>query len=849
MKFLAAAVLWLAGCVSSSVVECPDGTTCPTDSRCASVTYGTGSATEVRPLCVTQEQLDACTESRCDGTCHDGVCFANECGNDLLDDNETCDLGAANGLTDLASRCSLDCQSDLTCGNQITDVAMGESCDEANSLSHDGCASACVQEQTHWYTLDQRPADNTFRRDMQVAYDGARRRIVLFGGAAPNNLDVKLHGTYEWDGQTWEQVPTLVEPPGRTLHVMTYDAARKRVVLFSGSNGSNDTWTYDGQWHAEEAPGDRPIARYAGGLVYDQRRRVAVLFGGYNNAGTLATLSDTWEWDGERWQQATPAQSPPARGQYAIGYDPARSVVVVYGGKRFDGGTVEDLADTWEYDGMTWTPRTIVGPGVRVGAAMSWDPTSRRLLLSGGSGNTETWAYDGTSWTKVENATGNGDLVTALGVTDTVRGVVHRYGGTNEGRMYEWNGTTWVRSAGDVITGPAGPEAFLYQGLVAMDNKLLAFGGVSNDAFILTGGTLRANTQVFDGDWTRTGGTEPSARFAPNMAYDSKRKQVVLVSGCTLAADAVDDGTWIFENNGWSNRAITSPVACAAAVAYDRERDEVILFGGGRANGASKVVTQDTWAWNGSAWQLRSPTMKPPATWRSVMAYDPIRKHIVLYTGVRPLNDGFGTDIQTGETWIWDGTNWSPVLNSGMPPRRYAPAIGWNPARQRLTYMHGAFRNLFTLYPDDMVAEWDGTRWNTVPSGGLTPRFGAAAAPWHDGVVLFGGSDGNTVRREMMLMRQDADVPTETCSSTDTDGDNIAGCADLDCWYACTPSCMPGMDCTSAEKLCGNGTCDPSENCAICEQDCNACSAVCGNFACDAGESDASCPGDCAVQP
>ncbi|MFH2004990.1 MAG: hypothetical protein ABI333_00255 [bacterium] len=44
---------------------------------------------------------------------------------------------------------------------------------------------------------------------------------------------------------------------------------------------------------------------------------------------------------------------------------------------------------------------------------------------------------------------------------------------------------------------------------------------------------------------------------------------------------------------------------------------------------------------------------------------------------------------------------------------------------------------------------------------------------------------------------------------------------------------------------CGNGSCDPGEDCASCAADCGACPGVCGNAACDATESCWSCAADC----
>ena len=48
---------------------------------------------------------------------------------------------------------------------------------------------------------------------------------------------------------------------------MTYDSIRGRVVLFSGSTGGADTWTYDGAWRLEQPAGPRPQARTGAAFI------------------------------------------------------------------------------------------------------------------------------------------------------------------------------------------------------------------------------------------------------------------------------------------------------------------------------------------------------------------------------------------------------------------------------------------------------------------------------------------------------------------------------------------------------------------------------------------------------
>ena len=48
-------------------------------------------------------------------------------------------------------------------------------------------------------------------------------------------------------GQNWTKCTPVTSPPARGYHAMAYDAARRRVLLFGGGVGNlNDTWEYAG---------------------------------------------------------------------------------------------------------------------------------------------------------------------------------------------------------------------------------------------------------------------------------------------------------------------------------------------------------------------------------------------------------------------------------------------------------------------------------------------------------------------------------------------------------------------------------------------------------------------------
>src|SRR6185436_20596703 len=104
-----------------------------------------------------------------------------------------------------------------------------EVCDDSNLIGHDGCSSTCTPEVPRWTPLRFGIAP---LHQHAMAYDSARRRVVVFGGRSAGESGE----TYEFDGTTWHWLSPLVSPRSRTGAAMAYDAARSRIVMFGGSD-------------------------------------------------------------------------------------------------------------------------------------------------------------------------------------------------------------------------------------------------------------------------------------------------------------------------------------------------------------------------------------------------------------------------------------------------------------------------------------------------------------------------------------------------------------------------------------------------------------------------------------
>src|SRR5436190_1970912 len=119
-------------------------------------------------------------------------------------------------------------------------------------------------------------------------------------------------------------------------------------------------------WTQQNVSGPSPRYQYA--MAYDAARGVIVLFGGSSGAGQFG---DTWEWNGAgAWTQRS-VNGPSPRFLHAMAYDAARGVSVLFGGLGMDYS-----GQTWEWNGAgagAWTQRAASGPSPRIGSAMCYD--------------------------------------------------------------------------------------------------------------------------------------------------------------------------------------------------------------------------------------------------------------------------------------------------------------------------------------------------------------------------------------------------------------------------------------------------------------------------------------------
>ena len=175
-----------------------------------------------------------------------------------------------------------------------------------------------------------------------VTYDAARQQTVLETGAVGTFTG---KGTWAWDGTAWTQLADT-GPSARQVFSLAFDGARQRVVLFGGRDNTDfllrqDTWEWDGAlWKQVENAG--PSLRNGAAMVGTSDD--VLLFGGSDGN---AVLGDTWAWDGQHWRQRQ-NMGPPPRHTPAMAWDAARDRAVLFGGVSPNPGGSLMVGDTWE---------------------------------------------------------------------------------------------------------------------------------------------------------------------------------------------------------------------------------------------------------------------------------------------------------------------------------------------------------------------------------------------------------------------------------------------------------------------------------------------------------------------
>lgn len=326
-------------------------------------------------------------------------------------------------------------------------------------------------------------------------------------------------------------------------------------------------------------------------------------------------------------------------------------------------------------------------------------------------------------------------------------------------------------------------------------NQVILFGGQTG----FDKGTAQnyelADTWHYVGDhWVQAFPQHsPPARARHSMVYDSLRQRTLVFGGNAGKIELND--TWSYDGRDWSEvkPADAPPRRQLAGAAFDPVRDRVVLFGGTFLPEGAKAYTQlyDTWEFDGTNWRRRSengPQVNKPilvydagrnetlmiggdATEKTLMyKYDPaagtwselkpatlpacVNEGAATYDGVlgRVILVGgiCSTSVDgAGETWSWDGTNWTKADTKIVISRYAGSAIAFDALAQR-TLVYGG--TLIFNDPRGTLWAFKDANWELLSDNAPTPQARSLAAirrdPVKNTVWMYGGINDTDVLDE-----------------------------------------------------------------------------------------------------
>ena len=562
------------------------------------------------------------------------------------------------------------------------------------------------------------------RTEAAMAYWNGQ--VVLFGGTANGSgAGARFGDTWTWDGTNWTQAATT-GPSARFDHAMAADPVASDIKLFGGmtqalpslSGYTNDLWSWNGSAWSLVTTATAPSARRHHGMAFDTGRNALVMFGG--TAGGSSNFADTWTWDSATgWNLLPSTVSPSARHAHSMSYDPVRREMLVHGGNTAASGNAG--SQTWALAGpvppqtFDWRAARNTTPGDRHVHSLTWIPTTQSTLMFGGAATpggfvNEMWNWDGATWTQIPTpAIAPSPRGGHFASYDLLRnrlvvfgGIISTATGATSDETWEWDGFSWTQKFPANKPSPRCLGAMTY-GL----GRTILFGGQVDGS----GANARYNdTWSWNGsNWTQVASTGPSARFGATMAFDSVASDIKLFGG-NVSGSCCTEQNDLWSWNGFTWTQVTTPVAPPVRrlqqMTFDRSRNELIVFGGIQGSTGN---LGDTWAYRPSTgWLEVSTIARPSGRHAPAMAYDEIRKEVVLHGGTGC------TSAEATETWVSPGA-FTQSFGTGCSSSVGVPLLSavTRPSFGSTFQLQGS--NLVPNSFNWIVLGFSNTTWNTIP--------------------------------------------------------------------------------------------------------------------------------------
>jgi hypothetical protein len=360
------------------------------------------------------------------------------------------------------------------------------------------------------------------------------------------------------------------------------------------------------------------------------------------------------------------------------------------------------------------------GIGTTTTDAEVWRFTSGAWTQIGGDGINTSW---NTNYETVESLTTfGGNLYAGLGNTS----------GVNDGEVWRYNGTSWSQIGGDGINSSWSAVQY---------NQVLALTNDGTNLYAGTGqGTNSGRAWKFNGStWTEIGGNGVAntfiAFFARTMLYTNS-KLYLGISTASSAANNNGSSFWEYDgsswtvlgggyiNNSWGGYNIGRVVSSTS-------HNGKMYYGLGSAPGNAVVYEYD----GTTATIIGGSSLR--GSWPH-WSYEEVTT-MTSYNG--DLYVGLGTSVGKGEVWKYNGSTWSKVgggsLNSSWSSVRAVSSMAVYDSKLYVTL--GS-----TINANTSLYSFNGSTWTLVKNTWSPTTFSylQSLTVWNGQLCVAGGYGG-----------------------------------------------------------------------------------------------------------
>lgn len=415
--------------------------------------------------------------------------------------------------------------------------------------------------------------------------------------------------------------------------------------------------------------------------------------------------------------------------------------------------------------GFEWLKVCPESPRSSASGTQTYMDSMGYVLYFGGTNgtfrNNETWTWDGEHWERQRPPTTPPSLKYTAMAYDSVRDEIIMFGGNGSNyqsdQTWRWDGDNWEQLHPDIHPTAREQHAMTYD---KSRNVVVLYGGVGDERELLS------DTWEWDGEhWDcKTPETIPPEGQRTMYYVDHLQKVQILYGEYTYDWDGLD---WIITH-------IEPPYPwgrSSAGFGYDMVRQECVFY---------LSPENETWLFDGFYWSQASTMFEMPSIYYNDLICDVANQEMMLYTGVK---ESIHTRY-SGNTYIWDGTDWEARLAPDRPWRQdmhcmadalegrgvvllerltnSLPNDTWelidhqwvnlniegpntNEVVYRMATDHS--RGVVVCYGEGQTWEWDGNVWErkyppNSPPGRLYPVLGYHADCQQ--LIMFGGNYGET---------------------------------------------------------------------------------------------------------